>query len=208
MKRKLEFGCLLILTIAWALFVLWWLFGGSILPAKGASLGDLDSLDCGTFSVVYDPELKIPVAVDWVCAAQYLSKARRERSWRFTEDIRVSAPRACHDDYTNSGFDRGHMVPAADRSLSITSMKSTFIMTNVCPQVPALNRGAWKRLEDGCRNYARQGVPVKVHVDAVFWKADTLRIGRHGVAVPHGFVKSVYSWPSDSLLYARYFQNW
>lgn len=45
---------MLILTIAWALFVLWWLFGASVLPAKGASLGELDSLDCGTFSVVYE----------------------------------------------------------------------------------------------------------------------------------------------------------
>lgn len=178
-------------------------------PFGGILLGDVpDTLDSGTYVVVYSPELRIPISVDWVCAAEFLNKTRREPSWRFAEDTRVPRPRACHDDYTNSGFDRGHMVPAADRSISISSMKSTFIMTNVCPQVPSLNRGAWKRLEDGCRNYARHGVPVKVHIDAVFWKADTLRIGRHGVAVPHGFVKSVYSWPSDSLIYARYFQNW
>lgn len=80
-------------------------------------------------------------------------------------------------------------------------------MTNVCPQVPSLNRGAWKRLEDGCRAYARVR-PIHIHVDAVFWHADTERIGRHGVAVPHGFVKSVYNCPNDSMIYSRYFQNW
>lgn len=41
MKRRIEFGCLLILTIAWALFVLWWLFGASILPAIGDILDEL-----------------------------------------------------------------------------------------------------------------------------------------------------------------------
>ena len=180
-----------------------------VFPFSGLLLADVpDTLNSGTYVVVYSPDLRIPISVDWVLKKSNLGASRREPSWRFAEDTRVPRPRACHDDYTNSGFDRGHMVPAADRSSSVSSMKSTFIMTNVCPQVPALNRGSWKRLEDGCRNYARHGVPVKVHVDAVFWKADTLRIGRHGVAVPHGFVKSVYSWPSDSLIYARYFQNW
>jgi len=165
-------------------------------------------LDMGSYNVLYDSALLIPVTADWIIMKSLLGKSRREPSWRFKEDSRVPAPRATHDDYTNSGFDRGHMVPAADRSGSISSMKSTFIMTNVCPQVPALNRGPWKKLEDRCRNYVRLGVPVKVHVDAVFWNADTQRIGRHGVAVPHGFVKSVYSWPTESLLYSRYFQNW
>ena len=47
MRRKLEFGCLLILTIAWALFVLMWLFGASILPVKGASLGELVTFKIG-----------------------------------------------------------------------------------------------------------------------------------------------------------------
>jgi endonuclease G len=87
-------------------------------------------------------------------------------------------------------------------------MKSTFIMTNVCPQVPALNRGAWKRMEDNCRNLVKKGVQLAVHVDAVFWHADTQRIGMHGVAVPHGFVKTVRDVLTDTICYSKYFQNW
>lgn len=42
MRRKLEIGCLLVITIAWALFVLWWLFGASILPIISDILGELN----------------------------------------------------------------------------------------------------------------------------------------------------------------------
>lgn len=207
-KRKIEFGCLLILTIACALFMLWWLFGVNILPAKAASLRDLDSLDCGSFSVVYDSELKIPITADWELSRQYIGDSQREPSWRFAEDTRVSRPRATHQDYTRSGYDRGHLCPAADRSRSKTNMRTTFIMTNVCPQAPTLNRGEWKKLETSCRNIARHGQALSIHVDAVFWQADTQRIGRNRVAVPHGFVKTVRDFLTDTICYSKYFQNW
>lgn len=206
-KRKLEFGCLLILTIAWALFILWLLFRVSILPAKGASLSELDSLDCGTFSVVYSPELKIPIAADWEVSRQFIGDSQREPSWRFAEDTRVSRPRATHNDYTRSGYDRGHLCPAADRSRSKADMRTTFIMTNVCPQAPTLNRGEWKKLETSCRNIARHGQALSVHVDVVFWQADTQRIGPNRVAVPHGFVKTVRDFLTDTICYSKYFQN-
>ena len=180
-----------------------------IYPFSGNLLAMVpDTLNSGTFIVVYSPALRIPQSVDWVLHRSDLGNSRREPSWRFAEDTRVSRPRACHSDYNRSGFDRGHMVPAADRSATICAMRSTFIMTNVCPQVPTLNRGSWKRLEDGCRAIAKQGQALHIHVDALFWQADTQRIGRDSVAVPHAFVKSVYSWPADSLLYSRYFQNY
>lgn len=180
-----------------------------IYPFSGNLLADVpDTLDSGTYVVVYSPGLRIPQSVDWVLRKSDLGSSKREPSWRFAEDTRVSRPRASHSDYTGSGFDRGHMVPAADRSATISAMRSTFIMTNVCPQVPSLNRGSWKRLEDGCRAIAKQGMQLHIHVDALFWQADTQRIGRDSVAVPHAFVKSVYSWPADSLLYSRYFQNY
>ena len=103
------------------------------------------TLSMGTYQVEYDSVQLIPHTVEWMLSRENLGESRREPSWRFTEDSRVPSPRACHDDYTHSGFDRGHMVPAADRSSTISSMRQTFIMTNVCPQAPALNRGAWKR---------------------------------------------------------------
>ena len=208
MKRKIEFGCLLILTIGWLLLLSVLLRAQGILNIPCADNDTVDTLVSDSYFVVYSPYLRVPISADWVCAAQYLGGTKREPSWRFSEDTRCPLPRATHNDYTRSGYDRGHLVPAADRSASISSMKSTFIMTNVCPQVPSLNRGEWKRLEDGCRSYARNGHPLRVHVDAVWWPADTQRIGKNGVAVPHGFVKTIRDYLTDTICYSKYFQNW
>ncbi len=61
------------------------------------------------------------------------------------------------NDYTNSGFDRGHLVPAADRDQTIADSKAVFLMTNVLPQSPDNNRGPWERLESYCRELVRSG---------------------------------------------------
>ena len=53
--------------------------------------------------------------------------------------------------YTNSGFDRGHLVPAEDMAYSYNSLKSTFYYINVIPQNPTLNRSIWRQYEDYIR---------------------------------------------------------
>lgn len=164
-------------------------------------------LDMGSYTVLYDSALRVPVTADWLLIHSFLGSSLREPSWRFKEDGRVPRPRATHQDYNKSGFDRGHMCPAADRSASRDLMRSTFIMTNVCPQTPALNRGPWKKLEEACRSYARNGHDLRIVAEAVFWPADTMRIGRDSVAVPHGFVKTVRTWPGDSIIFSKYFPN-
>jgi endonuclease G, mitochondrial len=61
------------------------------------------------------------------------------------------------NDYTRSGFDRGHVVPAADRNHTATDSKAVFLMTNIMPQSPDNNRGPWEKLESYCRALVRQG---------------------------------------------------
>lgn len=60
-----------------------------------------------------------------------------------------------HFDYVGSGFDRGHLVPAADRSETKKRLQSTFLFPNVLPQTPALNRGSWKKYEGKTRTLAK-----------------------------------------------------
>lgn len=208
MSRKFNLGCLTVLVVLWYVFLSVILHAQGKLPFPCVSHDAADTLSSESFSVVYRPDLRIPISADWVLFKSDMGDTKREPSWRFAEDVRVPKPRARHDDYTHSGYDRGHMVPAADRSRSISTMKSTFVMTNVTPQVATLNRGPWKKLEESCRAYARNGHPLSIHVDAVFWLADTQYIGRDSVAVPHGFVKTVRNYPDDSIIYARYFQNY
>jgi len=61
------------------------------------------------------------------------------------------------NDYTGSGFDRGHLVPAADRNKTEADAQSVFWMTNILPQAPDNNQGAWEQLESHCRALVRQG---------------------------------------------------
>jgi endonuclease G len=65
--------------------------------------------------------------------------------------------RVTSHDYDGSGFDRGHMCPAKDRSATPEDSQVVFYMTNIVPQSPASNQRAWERLEDYCRRLARQG---------------------------------------------------
>lgn len=164
--------------------------------------------DIGRFSVEYRPDLLCPVEVTWQLCPDDLGNIKRERSFKFVSDSRVPMPRALSSDYAGTGFDRGHMCPAADRSSCLAAMRATFIMTNVCPQVPSLNRGEWKRAEEKARKYVRGGRSVIVRACALWFKADTLRIGANGVAVPHGFIREVRTCAGDSIIYARYFQNY
>jgi len=61
------------------------------------------------------------------------------------------------NDYTGSGFDRGHVVPAADRNNRQADSESVFWMTNIIPQAADNNRGPWGDLENYCRGLVKQG---------------------------------------------------
>lgn len=161
----------------------------------------------GRYSVEYDTTLKIPRRVTWDLCSDDIGTVKRISSMKFYPDDDIPGSTAKPSDYTNTGYDRGHMCPAADRSCSRRTMMATFSMANIAPQVPALNRGAWKRIEDACRRYARGGHPVTIIADAIFWQTDTLRIGRSRVAVPHAFVKTVRLMANDSIIFTSYFQN-
>lgn len=161
----------------------------------------------GRYSVEYDTTLKIPRRVTWSLCPSDLGAEKRQSQMKFYRDDDIPGSTAKPSDYTRTGYDRGHMCPAADRSSSRHAMMATFSMANIAPQTPTLNRGAWKRIEDACRRYARGDHPVTVIADAIFWQADTLRIGHSRVAVPHAFVKTVRLMANDSIIFTGYFQN-
>jgi len=93
-------------------------------------------------------------------------------------------------DYTNSGYDRGHMAPAADFSYDETAMYESFYMSNIAPQVPNLNRGVWASLEEWVRTAATRERSLLVVTGPVV-TGEVARIGKNGVAVPQGFYKAL-----------------
>ena len=170
--------------------------------------GDTVTIFFDRCTVDYSVRMGIPIRVRWLLAKSDLGPAKRSASLRFFAESQVPKPRVSPVMYDKSGYDRGHNCPAADRSRSLSSMKQTFSMANISPQVPRLNRQTWKRLEDDCRKYVQSGHELLIKVVPVFWVADTTWIGGDRVAVPHGYVKTVYHAADSTLLLQRYFQNW
>lgn len=164
-------------------------------------------LPFSSYHVTYDYSLGVPVYVTWSVSTSDLGRVKRKASWTFKQDRRVPAPRAKSSDYTRTGYQRGHMCPAADRSASASLMKETFTMSNICPQVQALNVGAWGSMEARTRALAHRTGRVIVRAAPLFFACDTVRIGKHSIAVPHAFIRAVYASDGVTLLDFGMFNN-
>lgn len=119
-----------------------------------------------------------------------------ERPFRFKTDPRSTAA-VSHDDYTSSGYDRGHMAPDAliQCHYGPVEKMETYLMTNISPQKPELNRGIWEELEEYVRETLSQKddsnkniVEVFVTVGPIFDTANPAKLAS-GVAIPDRFYK-------------------
>ena len=116
------------------------------------------------------------------------------RTDNFRADLRVPDQwRVDLEDYVASGFDRGHLISSADRRAKAISSSETFLMSNMAPQKPGFNRGIWSRLEKAVRQLAARDEYLEVYAicGPLFnFNEPVEKIG-DGLAVPHGFFKSV-----------------
>lgn len=99
------------------------------------------------FATVYD-DVNNAVVFSTEVAQERKVKVNRTDDFRADKRIADSPTPA---DYTNTGYDRGHMVPAANADAT-NEMSDTFYMTNMTPQLPSVNRVAWRNLEDRVRS--------------------------------------------------------
>ena len=118
-----------------------------------------------------------------------------QRSNDFIPDPMIPTPhRVTTDDYKGSGYDRGHMAPAADMKWSGKAMTECFYMSNMCPQHGSLNSGPWATLEKACRRWAQQEGSVYIVCGPVFKGTKHKYIGKNvKVTVPEGFFKVILS---------------
>ncbi|MEM9154983.1 MAG: DNA/RNA non-specific endonuclease [Cyanobacteria bacterium P01_F01_bin.33] len=119
--------------------------------------------------------------VSWQLNSSWLGQAERQDDFRPDETLPATWERVRHGDYTGSGFDRGHLVPSADRTRSEADNSATFLMTNIVPQTAANNRGPWKELEEYARELVEQGKELYV-VAGVY--GDGKRINEGKVTAP------------------------
>jgi len=128
--------------------------------------------------------------VSYHLTADEVTNAVIGRTGKFYADLAITTGSALPSDYEHSGYDRGHLAPAADMCFSSNVLHESFSMANVCPQLPAFNRGVWKRLEEHVREVARREGDVFVVTGPVFdTNAVPRTIGASRVQVPDGFFK-------------------
>lgn len=97
------------------------------------------------------------------------------------------------EDYRGSGYDRGHMCPAGDMKWSREGMEACFKLTNMCPQARSLNNGAWRLLEEKCREWAINDSAIVIICGPIFSDKQCKYIGASEIAVPESFFKVILS---------------
>ena len=104
------------------------------------------------YTLAYSQSRGIPVWVAWHLQREDLGSTPRQDDFRGDVNLPVGWYQVQTISYSGTGFDRGHNCPSGDRTLSIASNSSTFLMTNIIPQAQILNQGPWNNLEDFVRN--------------------------------------------------------
>lgn len=118
-------------------------------------------------------------------------KGKAKRADNFRPD--PSAPNCAElSDYKGSGYDRGHLCPAADMKISQEAVSETFFLSNMSPQAPVFNRGAWAKLEALARSYIRDSSDTLYVVTGPVFLGAIENIGENKVTVPLFYYKALY----------------
>lgn len=141
----------------------------------------------------HNSEKKVALWVTYLLTKEKLD-GNHPRSDDFRPDPDLSPrDRSELKDYRNSGYDRGHLAPAADMSWDAQAMSESFFLSNMAPQVgPGFNRGIWAVLEERVRDWTRQRDALYIFTGPIFGPEGHAHIGPNGVSVPNHFYKIVF----------------
>lgn len=141
------------------------------------------------FTLSFNPSNHTPNWVGWELLASE-TVGSESRSNNFWQDESLDGCPST-DDYKHSGYDRGHLCPAADQKWSPQAMSDCFVLANIAPQDNSLNRGAWQTLEKKERLWAQRDSAIVIVAGLIYQSSDTKRIGATGVRVPSAFFKVI-----------------
>ncbi|MDX2128665.1 MAG: DNA/RNA non-specific endonuclease [Chloroherpetonaceae bacterium] len=132
----------------------------------------------------YNKKRRVANWVSWNLNKHWFGKVERFRG-KFMPDplLPSSFPKVTHDDYTGSGYDRGHLVRSEERTKTEADNLTTFYTTNILPQRHELNGGPWLRLEEYCQKLCIKGDKELYILAGGIFETKSNTIGR-GVAVP------------------------
>ena len=98
----------------------------------------------------------------WHLSSAWLGSASRPSSFSSDATLPTGWYKVTSTNYSGTGFDRGHICPAADRDYNDTEIKQTMLMTNMMPQAPYNNQQPWRLLEEYGRKLAESGYELYI----------------------------------------------
>ena len=161
----------------------------AVLFALSATAQDVIVLKHINYTAHYSKSKKYPVMVEWwETKAKVACEKPLPRVDAFRPDPQAMEETSIKEDYVGSGYDRGHMSPAASNQCQTMDVQmECFYMSNMAAQTHRLNAGDWKSLEVLTRDIASKQDSVRIWAGNI---GEIKRIGR--VAVPKQCWKVVY----------------
>ncbi|HMS38882.1 MAG TPA: DNA/RNA non-specific endonuclease [Pyrinomonadaceae bacterium] len=147
------------------------------------------------YSLSYNRSTATPRWVAWRLDSSWVGTTPRQDDYRPDPALPAGWYQVQDNDYSGSGYDRGHMCPSGDRTNSVPNNSATFLMTNFVPQLSANNQGPWEELESYCRTLAAQGNEIYIITGPV-GNIGTIAQGR--VVVPQYTWKVVLVLPNGT----------
>jgi len=148
------------------------------------------------FTTSYNHKTLVPDWAAYDLTAEELEGTNKPScSFGWNPDLR--GRQASREDYSRSGWDKGHMVPKGDLKWSADAYRESHYFTNICPQDHDFNAGDWRKLEEFVRRMARKYGIVYVVCGPVFEGHEYGTLGRNKVAIPDKFFKAVLAPTRD-----------
>lgn len=152
------------------------------------------------YSLSYNRSKATPNWVAWRLDSTWVGSAPRQDDYRPDPALPAGWYQVQDNDYSGSGYDRGHMCPSGDRTRSIPDNSATFLMTNFVPQLAANNQGPWEEFETYCRTLASQGNEIYI-ITGPYGNIGTIAAGQ--IVVPQYTWKVVLVIPNGNNDVAR-----
>ena len=144
------------------------------------------------FSVSYNPETRQPDWVSYMLTAEQVEQTKHtpKISRYFMPDPYLDLPQATNEDYSSSGWVRGHMARRQDMKWSEHAVKESDYFTNSCPQNKEMNNGVWHQIENLARQLAVRYDSVQIVCGPIFVSKTPETIGPNQVWIPNSFFKA------------------
>jgi endonuclease G len=141
----------------------------------------------------YDYKKKAVKSVAYTLLGDLMNETNIDKRPSFyVEKELKSKDRISSTDYTNSGYDKGHMAPDAAFDWSEESLEAVYTLANIIPQAPQVNRRSWAKLERYVRTKAEELGELNI-VNVVKYGQRSSRMGKNRMAISKGYYKILYN---------------